>query len=407
MKIYERASNYIKANGIKKSIWRLFQKIREKIFNNNKAKEEHLNYLKWIENNEPDEFELEKQKNFKFEFNPKISVIVPMYNTKERYFEELVESLKEQTYSNFELCLADGSDTKQDLIDKYIAGDERIKYKLLGKNTGISGNSNEGLKMATGEYIALLDHDDIIPKFSLFEIVKAINENMDAEFFYSDEDKLMEYKDKRMGPHFKSDFAIDTFRSYNYICHFSIFKKELIDRIGGFRSEYDGSQDYDIIFRAVTEASRIVHIPKILYHWRINADSVASSAAAKPYAYEAAKRAIKENLRVCNIEGGVIDSKVLGLYRVIYKYKGSPKCIKSNKISSDKYILGMQDNKWFIGVNKDTNSENVKKLLLTHFYPTIDKELYVDEAKEVFENTEAATEEKKLILRRNHENYNK
>lgn len=318
MKLLRRAINYIKSNGIKKSFWRLFCKIRDKFNSGKKEKIEQENYLKWINDNEPSLSELEEQRKHKFEYNPKISIIVPMYNTKERYFSELVDSVKSQTYSNFELCLADGSAKTQDFIKEYISDDDRIKYKLLEKNDGISGNSNEGLKMATGDFIALLDHDDILPAFSLFEVVKAINENKDVEFLYSDEDKLMEYKDKRMGPHFKSDFAIDTLRSYNYICHLSVFKKELIDKIGGFRKEYDGSQDYDIIFRATSNAKKIVHIPKILYHWRINEASVASSASAKPYAYIAAKKAIKKNLSDFHQEGEVLDSKILGLYRVKY-----------------------------------------------------------------------------------------
>ena len=183
MKVYVRILNYIKANGIRKAIWRGIQKIREKIFSGKKEKLEYENYLSWIKNNEPDEKELESQIEFKFKYSPKISVIVPMYNTPERYFVELVESLKEQTYSNFELCLADGSEKKLEFIDAVINKDERIKYKLLQKNGGIVGNSNEGLNMATGEYIALLDHDDILPRFSLFEVVKAINENIEAEFF--------------------------------------------------------------------------------------------------------------------------------------------------------------------------------------------------------------------------------
>lgn len=248
-----------------------------------------------------------------------------MYNTKERYFKELVESLQNQTYSNFELCLADGSDTKASFIDQIINGDERIKYKKLDENKLIAGNTNECIKMATGEYIALLDHDDILPPFSLFEVVKSINENKDADFFYSDEDKLMEYKENRMGPHFKSDFAIDTFRSYNYICHFSIFKKELMDKLNGFSEEYNGSQDYDIFLRMSEVANKIVHIPKILYHWRINEASVASSASAKPYAYVAAKKAIKDSLIRQGIDAEVTDSRILGLYRVKYAFSGNPK----------------------------------------------------------------------------------
>ena len=325
MRIIRRAKNYVKANGIRKSVLRLFQKANEKIINSKKSVIEQESYLEWIKNNEPTQDELEAQRNHKFKYLPLISVIVPMYNTKERYFKELVDSLKSQTYENFELCLADGSEQKSEFIDRIIDNDTRIKYRKLEKNTGISGNSNEALSMATGDYIALLDHDDIIPSFSLYEIVKTINENMDVEFIYTDEDKLLEYKDKRMGPHFKSDFALDTFRSYNYICHFSIFKRELIDRIGGFRSKYDGSQDYDIIFRAIEEANKIVHIPKILYHWRINENSVASGAAAKPYAYVAAKEAIRENIKKHGIKAEVTDSKILGLYRVKYLFDGNPK----------------------------------------------------------------------------------
>ena len=324
MSVLRRAKNYIKNNGIKKSIKRLFEKIKEFFKGKKRSKEEQQNYLEWIKNNEPNEKELEVQRKYKFKINPKISIIVPMYNTPEKYFKELVNSLKEQTYSNFELCLADGSEKKAEFIDDIIKDDKRIKYKHLDENKKISGNSNEGINMATGEYIALLDHDDIIPKFSLYEIVKAINENPDVDFIYTDEDKIYEEKENRMGPHFKPDYAIDTLRSYNYICHFSIFKKELMDKLGGFRDEYNGSQDYDIILRATENAKKIVHIPKILYHWRINQNSVASSASAKPYAYVAAKEAIRASLKRRNVEATVEDSTILGLYRLKYKFKGNP-----------------------------------------------------------------------------------
>lgn len=321
----KRGFKYLKENGLIKSIKRFFEKIIEKILNAKRDKIEQENYLKWIENNEPSEEEINKQKETKFDYMPKISVIVPMYNTKERYFVELVQSLKNQTYSNWELCLSDGSEKKAEFIDRIINSDNRIKYKFLNENLGISGNSNEALKLASGDYYALLDHDDIIPPFSLFEIVKTINKDKEAEFIYTDEDKIMEYKEVRMGPHFKSDFGPDTFRSYNYICHFSIFKKSLMDKLGGFNSEYDGSQDYDIILRATEMANRIIHIPKILYHWRINENSVALSSAAKPYAYIAAKKAILASLNRQNIDAEIEDSPILGLYRVKYKFKGEPK----------------------------------------------------------------------------------
>lgn len=289
--------------------------------------EENENYQKWIEKYEPKYDELEKQRETTFEYMPKISIVVPMYNTPEKYFKELLESITEQTYENWELCLADGSPEKAEYLEDLIQplGD-KIKYKLLSKNKGISGNSNEALKLATGDFIALLDHDDIIPKFALYEIVKTINENPDVDFIYTDEDKILEENEKRISPHFKQDYAIDTLRSYNYICHFSIFKKELMDKLGGFNSEFDGSQDYDLILRATEQAKHIVHIPKILYNWRISSTSVASGAAAKPYAYEAAKRAILASIERHGIQGAKVeDSRIIGLYKVTYPVKGEPK----------------------------------------------------------------------------------
>lgn len=281
----------------------------------------------WIPNNEPNTQELENQRKTKFKDMPKISIVVPMYNTPEKYFEELLESVKNQTYENWELCLADGSPEEAEYISKLIEPlGEKIKYKFLNENKGISGNSNEALKLVTGDYIALLDHDDIIPIFALYEIVKTINENPEVDFIYTDEDKILEEKDKRISPHFKQDFAIDTLRSYNYICHFSIFKKELMDKLKGFNSEFDGSQDYDLILRATENAKCIVHIPKILYHWRINNNSVASGASAKPYAYVAAKKAILSSIERHGIKGAKVeDSKIIGLYKIKYPVNGEPR----------------------------------------------------------------------------------
>lgn len=326
---YNRAIEYYKKNGLIRTIKKVAVKCKNKIFTSSKVKklekEENENYKLWIQENEPNKQELEKQKNSKFDYEPKISVIVPMYNTKEKYLKELIESLINQTYDNWELCLADGSDKKNDYVEQLINQDKRIKYEFLNANKGISENSNCALKLATGDYIALLDHDDILPPFSLYEIVKTINGNKEAEFIYTDEDKLMEEKENRIGPHFKPDYAPDTLMSYNYICHFSIFKKELMDRLGGFRKEFDGSQDYDLIFRAVEQANQIIHIPKILYHWRMNSNSVALSSDAKPYAYEAAKRVIASHLERIEVKAKVEDSTILGMYKVTYEVAGNPK----------------------------------------------------------------------------------
>ena len=312
---------------LKKIIIKIYKKIFKYTPQEKFDLEENENYQKWIKKYEPKYDELEKQRETTFEYMPKISIVVPMYNTPEKYFKELLESITEQTYENWELCLADGSPEKAEYLEDLIQplGD-KIKYKLLSENKGISGNSNEALKLATGDFIALLDHDDIIPKFALYEIVKTINENPDVDFIYTDEDKILEENEKRISPHFKQDYAIDTLRSYNYICHFSIFKKELMDKLGGFNSEFDGSQDYDLILRATEQAKHIVHIPKILYNWRISSTSVASGAAAKPYAYEAAKRAILASIERHGIQGAKVeDSRIIGLYKVTYPVKGEPK----------------------------------------------------------------------------------
>lgn len=283
-------------------------------------------YQIWINKNEPNEEELEKQKDIKFEINPKISIIIPMYNTPEKFFKELVDGLIEQTYPNWELCLADGSPEKNEKLEKIYKKDERIKYKFIGENKGISGNTNAALELATGDFIALLDHDDLLPKFSLYEIVKCINKNPDVDFIYTDEDKFEELGGKRYDPYFKSDFAPDTLRANNFICHFSVFKKELMEELGGFRSEFDGAQDYDIILRMSEKAKKIIHIPKVLYHWRVHALSTAKSGGtAKPYAYEAGIKAVQAHIDRIGLKGEVVSGNTLGTYKVNYEIKGNPK----------------------------------------------------------------------------------
>ena len=319
---------YRKKYGIRKTIEKCISKVWDKVIfllkNRNIIKMD--DYHKWIYFNEPTKKELQEQRTYKFKSNPKISIIVPMYNTPIKYFKELVECLINQTYQNWELCLADGSERKNKKIEDICNKDTRIKYKFLNSNKGISENSNRALELVTGEYIALLDHDDLLPEFSLFEIVKTINENSDVEFIYTDEDKCTTIKN-RYDPHFKPDFAIDTLRSVNYICHFSIYKKELMNKLGGFRSEFDGAQDYDLILRMSEKTNKIVHISKILYHWRVHPKSTAASTAgeAKPYAFEAGKRAIEEHLKRVGLKGKVEHGISLGIYRITYEVEGTPK----------------------------------------------------------------------------------
>lgn len=298
------------------------KKVYTKLFG---ATKEEDAYQIWIKKNEPTEEELEKQRTTKFEINPKISILVPVYNTPEDFFKELVESLKNQTYSNWELCLADGSPTPIAYMEEYAKKDERIKYSIIGENKGISGNTNKALELATGDFIALLDHDDLLPVFSLYEIVKAINENPDVEFLYTDEDKIETLDKPRYGVFFKPDFSQYTLRSANYICHFSIFKKELMEKLGGFKSEYDGSQDFDIVTRATENTNHIVHIPKVLYHWRVHQNSTAGNSDSKPYAFEVGKKVIRDALKRHQIDSKVEDGLTPGSYEVTYEVRNNPK----------------------------------------------------------------------------------
>lgn len=322
--IYNQIKFYFKKYGF----WATVKKCLKKIITKDPVRDsERANYQEWIRQNEPNEEELKAQRNHKFKIEPKISIVVPMYNTKEEFFKDLVNCLKNQTYSNWELCLADGSPKTNENLKKYYEDDERIKYKLLESNEGISGNTNEALKMVTGDYIGLLDHDDAIPIFALYEIVKCINENPEVEFIYTDEDKIENTLENRCDPHFKPDFAPDTLSANNYITHFVIMKKELmVDKIGGFRDEYNGAQDFDLVLRASELTKNIVHISKVLYHWRVHNESTAKVADAKPYAYEAGKRAAQDHITRMGRKGTAdFGNDIPGVYEIEYDVIGNPK----------------------------------------------------------------------------------
>ncbi len=268
------------------------------------------------------------QENTKFSKNIKFSIIVPLYNTPKIFLLEMIESCLEQTYSNWELCLADGSDEEHDYVKKEVKKiqkkDSRVLYKKLEKNLGISENTNAALEMATGEYIALFDHDDLLHPSALYEYMKVICEK-DADFIYCDEDKVSEDGKYYFDPHFKSDFAIDTLRTNNYICHFSVFKKELLQKTGLFRKEFDGSQDHDMILRLVSNTNSIIHIPKILYHWRVNPNSTASDPFAKSYTAESGIKAVKEDLKRHHLNGTVESCSFHpNYYRIRYEIVGNP-----------------------------------------------------------------------------------
>ena len=260
-----------------------------------------------------------------FEYTTKISIITPVYNPDVSWIKAAIESVINQVYENWELCLADAS-TIEDVkkcLKSYAKKDSRIKVKFLSENKGISGNSNEALALATGEYIGLLDHDDELSPDALYEVIKCLQTNRDADMIYSDEDKI-DLNCNRSDPFFKPDWSPDMFLSHMYTCHFGVYKKKIIDKIGGFREGYDGSQDYDLVLRFIEKTNSIHHIPKILYHWRIVPGSTAGYNDAKKYAFTAAKRAINDFLKRNDIQGDVEDGFWTGSYHVKRKLLKTP-----------------------------------------------------------------------------------
>lgn len=273
-----------------------------------------------------DQYREEQQATFSR--SVKFSILVPLYNTPEAYLTVMIDSVARQTYGNWELCLADGSDAEHAYVGKICKRlarrENRIKYRKLDENRGISENTNACLEMATGDYIGLFDHDDLLHPSALYEYMQAIC-GQDADLLYSDENTFHETPADAYWPHYKPDYSPDTLRSYNYICHFTVFSRELLEKAGGgFRKEYDGSQDYDIILRLTEKAKHIVHIPKILYYWRSHKDSTASDIAAKPYTMDAARAAITAHLERIGLKGSVENARIPSTYKVQYEIKGNP-----------------------------------------------------------------------------------
>ncbi len=268
--------------------------------------------------------ELKEQRETVFNFMPKISIVVPLFNTDDKFLKEMIESVLQQSYQNFELVLVDASDKKDlsSIISSYKS--KKIIYKKLLENKSISENTNEGFKLCTGDYISLLDHDDVLYKNALYENVKAINEN-GADLIYSDEIVLSGDLKKLSQFHFKIDYAPDYLRNLNYITHFLVFKKELFEKAGAYQlKEYNGAQDFDLILRLTENAQKIHHIPKVLYIWRSHENSTASDMTKKMYAFEAGKKAIEDHLNRIGLKGTVEISEYNGSYKIQYEIIDNP-----------------------------------------------------------------------------------
>ena len=277
-------------------------------------------YQKWIRHHLPDRNELEKQKKTSFGYRPKISFVVPLYKTPEKYLRKLTESFQEQTYSNWELCFSDGSGAQSpltELLKELTAKDNRIKYVSHEESLQISENTNSAIEIATGDFIAFADHDDELTPNALFECVKAINEKPQTLVIYTDEDKMSMDGHKFFQPHFKPDYNPDLLCTVNYICHLFVVSRKVIEKVGGLRSEFDGAQDYDFVLRCVeaVKDEEICHIPKILYHWRCHEDSTAENPESKLYAFEAGRRAVQAHYERTGIHAEVFKGEYLGLYR--------------------------------------------------------------------------------------------
>lgn len=282
-------------------------------------------YEAWLARHKVDKRTLRRQKHAAFAQKPLISIVIPLYCTPLPYLKELLESVRRQSYENWQLCLADGSpdDKAKEFIEKHYGREKRIVYRKLEENGGISVNTNEAVALATGEYLMLCDHDDTLEPDALYEIVKAINDT-GADVLYTDEDKVSMDGQHYFDPNFKPDFNLFRLRENNYICHIFVVKKSLTDETGLLRSEFDGAQDFDFILRCCEKAQKITHIPKVLYHWRCHMDSTAADPSSKAYAYEAGRKAVREHYQRLGIDAKVEMTERPGWYRSHVKVQGNP-----------------------------------------------------------------------------------
>lgn len=316
---FQKLIIYLRKEGFRATV----NRIEVKLFH----KKDTFTYDRWLKDNRITKEELEEQKKESFSYNPMFSVVVPLYQTKETYLRALIESLESQTYSNWELCLADGTGEDSPLkriVEEYQKKGLNIHYEILKENKGISENTNAAIQMATGEYIVLADHDDIITENALYECAKAVNEDKNIDVLYSDEDKIDMSGKKYFDPNFKSDLNMDLLCSMNYICHLFVVKKPIIDKVGMLRSEFDGAQDHDFILRCVEVADKVYHIPKVLYHWRCHMDSTAANPESKLYAFEAGRKAVEEHYKRVGIPAKVEHSSFYGMFRTKYCWQEQP-----------------------------------------------------------------------------------
>ncbi len=293
------------------------------------ANRENYNVLRLLEIAADDE--LSAQREYNFAVKPLISILMPVYNTGHKALGQALKSVYNQSYDNWQLCIADGGSRKvNDVVRKIFGDDERVTYVCLEENLGISENTNQALAVAKGDYVAFLDHDDVLEPDALFETVRKIVEN-NADMVYTDEDKVDAGLENYFRPYRKPDFNKTLLLSNNYICHFCTIKKQIVEKAGGFRSEYDGAQDYDLFLRCIDYCNNIEHVARVLYHWRVGDNSTSDNPFNKEYAFDAGRRALEDYMRntLPDTEVSVKELDDPGYYRIVLHKELEYSCITS------------------------------------------------------------------------------
>ena len=316
-----RARNYIAMYGMKRFIVKAVGKLTGK-----SIKDPTNIYFNKIN---PNEARLKEQRDYKFASNYKFSILIPVYRPDAKFFTLMLDSIVAQTYDNWQICLADGSGegyTVENVVKPYTEkyGEDKVKYIKLENNLGIAENTNAAMRMADGDFIVFGDHDDELHPTALFECMRELERYPQADFIYSDEDKIIEATGHHTEAHFKSDLNMELLRSNNYICHLSVVKKSLADKVGVLYTQFNGSQDHDYVLRCVEKAECVRHIPRILYHWRIKDNSTAKSASTKTYANTAGVNAVSAHLKRMGIDGEVKNGVAPGFYDIRYKLTEKP-----------------------------------------------------------------------------------
>lgn len=347
--------------------------------------DQHIDtYDTWVLENFPDAIEILKEKKEieSFKYRPLISITVPLYNTPLEFLHECILSVFTQSYDNWELILVDDASPNnevRELVKEYAKIDKRIVYKFLKENHHIAGATNEAIKLATGKYIGLFDHDDILWPNALYEVVKALNYDREIDFIYTNEDKIIEKKSRHSEPFFKPDWSPVLLRTCNYITHFSVFKTDLLDKVGYENGQYNGAQDWEMIMRATRNANKVHHIPKIVYSWRVHDNSTAKDIKSKPYVISAQKDTIISDLKERGFEDSDFivnqNNKFFGFWDATLKsWRGSKVsvvCISKKQAKAVARKTGYKNCEFIVADNYQEGLRRSKGEYIVFFEPDI------------------------------------